>query len=298
LKRLRKLRKLHFGPAGIPHSAKKRSTKEGVLQVKALGLDAMELEFVRGVTLKPQAAKEVGALARQLGIVLTVHAPYYINLLSKEEEKVKASIERILQSARIGSMAGAWSVCFHAGYYMGRDPSEAYRIVRKRLEEVVEALKQEGIKIWIRPEVTGKPSQFGDLEEVLSLSEELDMVLPVVDFAHLRARRRGVPNAYEEFCEVLSLIENRLGKEGLNNMHIHFSGIEYGEKGERRHLNILESDTAYEDLVKALLEFGVKGVVISESPNLEEDAILLRDAYRRLRRAKRRAKAAKGRGGD
>lgn len=276
---MKRLRKLHFGPAGIPNSLKKGGVKEGVIEVKRLGLDAMEIEFVRKIFLDEKKAREVKSVAKQLGVVLTVHAPYYINLYSKEEAKVRASIERILQSARIGHAAGAWSVCFHAGYYGGSEPKVVYEKIRDEVKEIVKQLQDEGIKIWIRPETTGKRTQFGELEELLKLSQEVEMVMPTIDFAHLHAREVGALKRYEDFRRVLELVEKYLGKEGLRNMHIHVSGIEYSDKGEVRHLNLKESDLDYSQLLKVLKEFNVKGVVISESPNLEEDAIMLKTLY-------------------
>jgi deoxyribonuclease-4 len=147
----------------------------------------------------------------------------------------------------------------------------------------VSKLRDEGVDIWIRPELMGGVSEFGSLEEVIKLAEDIgDGVLPCIDFAHLHARTNGRYNTYEEFREVLNIIESRLGREALNNMHIHISGIEYSEKGEVKHLNILESDFNYKDLAKVLKEYNVKGVVISESPNLEDDAILFKQTYEKL----------------
>jgi len=274
--------RLRFGPAGIPHSTQRKSTFNGIMQVKALGLDAMEIEFVRRINLREEEARKAGEAARSADVVLTVHAPYYINLASPEEEKAEASIQRICQSAVIGGLAGAWSVCFHPAYYKGRSPEEVYGIVKRALERIVETLKGDGVEIWVRPETAGALSEFGSLEEVVRLSEELDMVLPVVDFAHIYARSRGEYNSYEAFASILDVIEAHLGREALTNMHMHVSGIEYGEKGERRHLNLAESKLRFRELLKALKDYGVRGVLICESPNLEEDAMLLRDEYRSL----------------
>jgi len=274
--------RLRFGPAGIPLRAKARSTKQGVLEVKALGLDAMEIEFVRRISLTEQSAREVAAIARELDVALTVHAPYYVNLASPDKSKAEASAQRVYQSAVIGYAAGAWSVCFHAAYYMGKGSEEVYSIVKEALKGIIAKLKDEGVEIWLRPETTGSPTEFGTLDELLKLSSELEMVMPVIDFAHLHARSNGAFNSYEEFGDVLSRIEDALGREALGNMHIHVSGIEYGEKGEVRHLNLQESDLEYEDLVRALKDFNVKGVLISESPNLEEDALTLKKLFESL----------------
>lgn len=274
--------KLRFGPAGIPNRAKSRSTKHGIMEVKALRLDAMEIEFVRRISLTEASAREVEAVARSLDVVLTAHAPYYINLASPDREKAEASVRRIYQSAVVSRLAGAWSVCFHAAYYMGRGSEEVYEVVKKALKGIVKRLQDEGVEIWLRPETTGAATEFGTLEELIKLSSEVEMVLPTVDFAHLHARSNGLYNSYEEFCSILSTLEEELGEEALGNMHIHVSGIEYGEKGEIRHLNLRESDSNYEDLVAALKDYRVKGVLICESPNLEEDALLLKQAYERL----------------
>lgn len=276
---MKKLRTLRFGPAGIPLSTKKRSIIEGIKRVRELGLDAMELEFVRGVTVSEDKAPEVKKISEQYGVLLTCHAQYYINLNSPEEAKVRASVERLLKAARVAAASGAWSLCFHAAYYMKREPAPVYERVKKYLKRVVDTLVDEGYEIWIRPETTGKPSQFGTLDEVLRLSQELEYVLPTIDFAHMHARTGGRINSYEEFSEVLARVEEALGREGLDNMHIHVSGIEYGDRGERRHVNLDESDFDYRGLVRALVDFKVRGVLISESPNLEGDALLVKRIY-------------------
>lgn len=271
--------KLRFGTAGIPLSTKDPNTVNGIKRVRELGLDSMELEFVRSINISAERAPEVKKVAKENDVVLTCHAPYYINLNSKEEAKVNASINRILQSARIAWLCGGYSVCFHAAYYMKMEPKAVYNVVKKNLMKIVETLSNEGNKIWIRPETTGKPTQFGDLDEILNLSSEIEQVMPCVDFSHFHARTNGKFNSYEEFSQILQKIENVLGKEGLSNMHIHVSGIEYGEKGEKNHLNLKDSDMNYKELMKAFKDFNVKGVVISESPNIESDALLMKDTY-------------------
>ena len=285
---MKKLRTLRFGPAGIPLSTKKRSIIEGIKRVRELGLDAMELEFVRGVTVSEDKAPEVKKISEQYGVLLTCHAQYYINLNSPEEAKVRASVERLLKAARVAAASGAWSLCFHAAYYMKREPAPVYERVKKYLKRVVDTLVDEGYEIWIRPETTGKPSQFGTLDEVLRLSQELEYVLPTIDFAHMHARTGGRINSYEEFSEVLARVEEALGREGLDNMHIHVSGIEYGDRGERRHINLDESDFDYRGLVRALVDFKVRGVLISESPNLEGDALLVKRIYLSCKRKGKR----------
>ena len=274
--------KLLFGTAGIPLSTDKPTTERGIARVRELGLDAMEFEFVRSINIRKDKAPEVKKVAHQNNVVLTCHAPYFINLNAKEKEKLEASKLRIINSARIAWMCGAWSVVFHAAFYMGQEKSAVYERVKHALKDIVRILHDENIEIWIRPELTGKPTQFGELDELIKLAQEVEMVLPCIDFAHIHARYNGKFNSVEEWQGMLEKLESELGKIVLNNMHIHISGINYTEKGERNHLNLEESDLNYVELMQVLKEFNVKGVVISESPNIEGDALLMKDIYEKL----------------
>jgi len=264
--------RLRFGPAGIPRSVKKRNLIEGIKRVRELGLDAMEIEFVRGIWLTEEKAREAGRVAKELDVLLTAHAPYYINLAAREEEKRKRSIEYIVKSAKVLHAAGGWSVVFHPGWYMKKAPSTVYEIIKRSLAEVIERVKSLGIDVWIRPETMELKSKFGSLDEVIRLSQEFDLVLPCIDFAHLRYREGW--NSKEEFRAVLEKLEKELGRYALDNMHIHVSGIKLDRHGT--HLNLLESDMRWKELIEVLKEFNVKGVLISESPNLEEDGLMMK----------------------
>ncbi len=272
------MKKLLFGTAGIPISTLPRNTENGIATVKKLGLDAMELEFVYGVNITKEKAPKIKKIAHENNVILTCHAPYYINLNSLEKSKLAASKKRILDSARIANLCGVWSLTFHPGFYMKKDSQEVYDKIKKELKEVILKLKDDGINTWIRPETTGKQTQFGSLNEILKLSSEIENVMPCIDFAHVHARTKKY-NSYEEFCRILESVENVLGKQGLKNIHAHVSGIEYGDRGERYHLTLKDSDFKYKQLVKALKEFKVRGVIISESPNIEKDALLLKNYF-------------------
>ena len=273
---------LLFGTGGVPVSAKSSSTEAGIERIAELGLGCMEVEFVQGVKMSPQVAASVGELAARKKVVLTAHGPYFINLNAVERQKVHMSKERILQTARIAALFGARSITFHAAFYLKNTPAETYAVVKKHLQEVVNTLQKEGNKVTISPEVTGKPSQFGTLEELLQLSSEIEGVLSCIDFSHWHART-GKANSYQEFLDILDQVERKLGRQALENMHIHLSGIAYGGKGEIKHRMLTDSDVHYVELLKALKERNVKGVVICESvPYLEQDALLLQHTYQEL----------------
>jgi len=270
--------KLRFGTAGSPLSSLARGPLEGIPQVRKINLEAMELEFVRQIFISEEKAPEIKKAAFQNDVALTCHGQYFINLNS-DSETILASKKRICHAAKIASLCGAYSMTFHAAYYMKADPEHVYQKVKSSMKEIINALQNEGHTLWIRPETTGKGTQWGDLKEILRLSQEVEQVLPCIDFSHLHARTGGKNNTLPEFRAMLTEIEKAKGREALHNMHIHVSGIEYSEKGERNHLNLHESDLNYTDLIKAWKEFKIKGVVISESPNIEGDALLMKNEY-------------------
>ncbi len=266
-----------FGTGGVPLSTKGSSTEDGIRRIRELDLDCMEIEWVRGVHLREEGARSIKKVAEEERVALSVHAPYFINLNSEDKEKRIASMERIIVSCRMGELAGARSVVFHPGYY--GNSKDAYSVIRDSIKEISDELKRERKKITLRPETTGKPTQFGSLDEILKICEEVEGVLPCVDFAHIHSRESGKYNSYEEFAKILKRIERALGKESLKNMHIHISGIDYSSKGEKKHLNLQESDFKFDEWIQVLKDFSVQGLVIIESPNLETDAILLKRLY-------------------
>ncbi len=272
---------LLFGTAGIPHSTKIKSTQSGIERIAELGLGCMEMEFVQGVRMSEAGAHLVAETAAEAGVKLSAHAPYFINFNSHELEKIRASQKRVLQTARIAWLCGAGSIVFHAAFYLGDPPEKVYNTVKKYLSETLIQLKEENNSVCIRPETAGKVSQFGTVEEILNLCTEVEGLAPCMDFAHWHARTGGF-NSYREFALILLQVKEKLGRVALDNMHIHVSGIAYGGKGERKHLNLEESDFQYAELLEALKDYDVKGIVICESPNLEEDALLLQATYNAL----------------
>jgi len=275
------MEKLLFGTGGTPHSSRTASTIDGIKRIAELGLGCMEIEFVRGVKMGEAGARLVAETAAKEGVKLSAHGPYFINLNAREPEKIIASQERILQTARIAAICGAQSIVFHAAYYLGDPPEKTYQTVKKKLAEVINRLKRENNRVWVRPEVMGKLSEFGTIDEVLNLCTELEGVGICMDFAHWHART-GESNSYPEFASILEQIKQRLGDGALEDMHIHVSGIAYGKKGEIKHLNLKESDLQYGELLKALKDYDVKGIAICESPSLEQDALLLQETYHKL----------------
>lgn len=276
--------KLNFITAGMPiktaEISKKGSYPEAFQVLKSMELDGMELEFVHGVRMSPEHREFVKTMSKDF--VITAHGPFYINLNSNEQEKIDASVQRIIDTASVAEQAGAFSITYHAAFYLGQDKEDVYNQVKAQTKRIVDVLDKEGIDVWVRPETTGKSTQWGDIDEIIRLSKEFDRVLPCVDFSHLHARTAGEFNTYDEFARVLEKMENEIGRYSLDNFHGHLAGIEYTSKGERQHLNLEQSDMNYKDLLKALKDFEVKGAIVCESPNIEDDCKLLKEYYIKL----------------
>ena len=271
--------RLLFGTAGVPNSTpKKNHPIEGIRKIHELGLDCMQLEFTHGVRMKEEMSSELRKISYELGIPLTSHGPYYINLNAREQDKIDSSVERIIQTAKISDLCGAESMTFHAAFYMKDSPFDVFDLVEKSLNIIEERLGRLDIEIELRPELTGKTSQFGSLDELISLTKRVGSVRPCMDFSHLYART-GDFNTYEEFCSILDRLGEELGKEAIENMHIHISGISSSPKGDLKHLNLNDSNFNWKDLLKALKDKDCRGYMICNSPNLEEDALLLKNYY-------------------
>ena len=270
---------LSFAVAGFPHSTPAPGgTVEGLKRAKELKIGAMEIEWVQNVPSSVERMMEIRETAEVLDMTLTVHAPYFVNLNSPDEVKLSASIHRILRALTMAELAGARSVCVHPAFNMGKPPKEVYENVRRATEKILKQKAKFFPSVNLAYETMGKPTQFGTLEEVLKLSKEFDLY-PTVDPAHMHARTNGLINTTKEWNEMFDLYEKYLGKKSLKNVHMHFSGIAYGPKGEKHHLPLRESDARWKDFISVLKQRKIEGTVVCESPLLEKDTLLMKKAF-------------------
>lgn len=273
---------LHFAVAGVPLGTKKPGgTVAGLKYAHSLGITAMEIEWVQSVPKNPERMREIRETAEALKMQLTVHAPYYINLNSKDPEKLAASKMRILNALAMSELAGVRSVCVHPAFNGGMPPDQVYLNVYKATEDIMEKKDELFPHVNLAYETMGKTAQFGTLEEVLAISQEFGLY-PCVDPAHMHARTNGKINTAAEWNAMFDTYEKYLGKKSLKNVHMHFSGIAYSEKGEKHHLPIQESDANWRDFLKVLKERGVEGNLVSESPLLEVDTLFLQKQFQKL----------------
>jgi len=267
-----------FGTSGIPRSSARPATEDGIRRAAELGLTCLEMAWGNGVRMKPETADRIARVAAETGLELTAHAPYYVNLCGSRETTAR-SVQRLIDTGVLAARCGARSFCFHPGFLGGQDFHHARVRVWRALTEVTRALRERGVTIDVRPELTGKPSQIGAFDETLMWCEMIPGVRPCIDFSHHYARLQGGPNRFDDFAAMLETIERRLGPEALERLHVHIAGIEFGPRGERRHLPLRESPFRYDELLRALKSRNVRGWVVCESPALEDDAMHLLETW-------------------
>ncbi|MBD3248594.1 TIM barrel protein [Candidatus Woesearchaeota archaeon] len=255
--------KILFGSAGTGGLGYER----GLETCKDMGLDAMEVEFTYGVRMTDAQAKNVGKLAKELNIRLSVHAPYYINLASKEKAKLNASKKRILMSCERAHHLGASPVVFHAGFYQQRNPEDVHDMIKKEINALKQKIKEKKWKVRLAPETTGKPSQYAGLDELLRLKKGTRCYL-CIDFAHLYARAQGDI----DYTGIMKKIKR------FSHIHAHFSGITYTSKGERSH-KLMEKDF-FMPLAKAIKKAKPRSMtIICESPDPMGDAVKMKEWF-------------------
>lgn len=262
---------IYLGPAGIPTNAS--SLEDGITALSKMKLNAMEVEFVRGVKLNQERAKAAGKLAEKHGIRLSCHAPYFVNLNAKDPEKIKPSQIRINQTLDAADALGAKVIVVHAGFYMGKTSDEATAAVITNIRPCVDHVENDGLSVKLGIETMGKHGSFGTQTEINKVCEEYkNTVVQVIDFAHIHARYAGSLKTEEEFEKVLAEFE----KTKPAFLHSHFTGVNYGEKGELNHLTIDSKQPDFALLAPALKKRNYDITVISESPILEKDSLVMR----------------------
>lgn len=270
-----------FGPGGNSDAFKaagKKSTVEAPEWIRSIGLDAYEFEAGRGVNAGEAVLRKIGEEAKKHGILMSLHAPYFISLSGVEEEKRLKSIDYISRSLAASELLGADTIVIHTGSAATISREEAMRLAADTLEKNLEVNGDTDIRMGL--ETMGKVNQLGTLEEVIRLCRISPKYHPVVDFGHLNARHIGghFPDC-DSYRRVFDTIGSSLGDEYAYNLHCHFSKIEFTSKGEKKHLTF--SDTVYgpdfEPLAEAIIKEGVAPRIICESDGtMSDDALAMK----------------------
>ena len=271
-----------FGPAGYPSEA--RGNVKRVFQILTeVGVDALEYAAVHGLKTKEDKAKIIGELAKEAGITMSMHAAYYISLASKTPRIRKSSMDRLVKALRFAPLMNVKRIVFHPGYLGGLSKDEAHAVIRDALRSVWETAGYLGEGAFLAPEIAGKLSAYGSIDQIIRLCQEVEGCIPTIDWAHLYAISQGEINDKESYLKVLTRFEDDLGDLFVDNMHFHISGITFTEKGEAAHRPLgQEWGPDIRPLVEVVRECGYKPTFISESTNPLQGALYAKFLFEEL----------------
>lgn len=275
-----------FGPSGNSENffeAGLKTSEQSAVWVKNMGLDAFEYSFGRGVLMSEEKAVSIGKAFLENNVKISVHAPYYINFANPDAEMIDKSIGYVIKSAEMVRLMQGNRIIIHPAT-QGKDSREqAYARSLdnfKRLTDVIYSTEMQDLLYC--PETMGKMGQIGTIEEIVGICKIDKIYVPTVDFGHVNSREQGSLNTKEDYKERLSYMIAELGYEKMKYFHIHFSKIQYGAKGEIRHLNFDDEKYGpnFEPLADALIELNLEPVVICESAGQQDkDALYMKNYY-------------------
>ena len=276
-----------FGPAGNAESFSKvhKSSLAAPAWIAQQGLDCYEYQCGKGVHVGEDTARKLGEKAREAGIALSVHAPYFINLANPDPESRAKTTNYVLESCFVAQVMGAERIVIHSGALMKRSRQEALDIAKETLKQVLEACDRQGYgNITLCPETMGKINQLGDLDEVLTLCTLDERLIPCIDFGHLYARSLGELEGEQACREMLDKVERVLGEERASRFHSHFSRIEFTPNGgEKRHRTFADHGGFGPDwtpLAREVARRGWSPTFICESAGTQaEDALTMKKLY-------------------
>lgn len=279
-----------FGPSGNSNSFYEQGHKkssEAPEWLAGLGLGWYEYSCTRGANVKKETAEEIGNNAIANGIGISIHAPYYINLASSDEERLEGSRNHIYKTLEVCKNMSGRRIVFHPGSYNKESSGQALESAIGQMNLIIDEMKNMGCwqNITLCPETMGRKSQLGTLEEIMELCSIDERIIPTLDFGHLNARSGGAIRSEDDYKLILDYAENRLGSYRLKNLHIHFSHIEFNDLGEKKHLTFEDGKYGpfFEPLAMQLVKRHLTPVIVCESRDvMAEDALRMKSIYYKL----------------
>lgn len=277
---------IKFGPSGNSESfllEKHKSTEEAAAWCRDKGLDCYEYSFGRGVNLGEEKAISIGNAFKAANVELSVHAPYFINLASPEEEKANNSYNYILSSAKMMRLMQGNRIIFHPAAQGKATRQEAVEKTLDRMKILRDKIYESELSdMLFCPETMGKIAQIGTIEEIALFCKTDKCFIPTVDFGHVNAREQGSLKTVSDYKTRLEYLIGELGIEKMRHFHVHFSKIQYSNKGEMRHLTFADTEYGpeFEPLAEALKELNLEPVIICESAGTQaEDALYMKNIF-------------------
>ncbi len=280
---------IRFGPAGNSDSFYQEgysSTLDAPMWLKGKGATAFEYSFSRGVHVNDETLVQLGKLFKENDIVVSVHAPYFINLANPDDLMVEKSYGYVIDCLRALRLLGGNRCVFHAGSCGKQPRQEAYALLKERMQELVKRVKDLGYSdMYLCPETMGKSQQIGTYQEIADLCTIDDIVIPTVDFGHINALTQGSLVTEQDYAQVIDYFVQHIGSQKTNMMQVHFSKIEYGPKGELKHLTFEDEKYGpeYTNLAKVFHKYKMNPIVICESKGTQlEDSLIMKNIQEKM----------------
>ena len=279
-----------FGPAGNSESFYSqgfKTTFEAAKWTKNMGLDAFEYSFGKGYILSSETAKSIGDEFKKQGVELSLHAPYFINFANPNEEMYEKTKGYIRTGIKFLRLMGANRLVFHPASCGKMDRKEAVELTSKRLKELMDELESQKMLdgIYLCPETMGKSMQIGTYKEVIDFCTLNPHLIPTFDFGHINALTQGSLKTSQDYEKIIDYCIEKIGFERTKIAHVHFSKIEFGAKGEIRHLNFDQNEYGpeFSDFAKVIIDKKLEPRIICESAGHQaEDALEMKNIYKSL----------------
>ncbi|HIV64057.1 MAG TPA: TIM barrel protein [Firmicutes bacterium] len=273
---------IRIGPSGNSlsfYAEGHTRTVEAAEWVAARGLNAFEYSFGRGVGIKEESAREIGAKFAECGVEISSHAPYYTNFANPDPEMIAKSVEYIRRTLMAEHWFGGMRTVFHPASCGKAARADAVAAAGRNIAAMMERLDDIGFDFILCPETMGKLNQIGTVEEIVGFCKLDPRLYPCFDFGHINSYTRGGIAGYDDYKRIIDYTADNLGDEKTKNMHVHFSKIMYGEKGELKHLTFADDKYGpeFEGLAKVISEYGLTPFIVCESDGTQaEDAAAMR----------------------
>ena len=275
---------IRIGPSGNSlafYESGHKHTYEEAEWLRSLGLNAFEYSFGRGVAIGDASAEVIKKCFNECDVEISAHAPYYTNFANPSSDMIDKSIGYIVESITAIRKMGGKRVVFHPASCGKATREEAFsatmRNIALLMERVHATFGAQFDDYIVCPETMGKLQQIGRVEEIVQICKLDPRLYPCYDFGHINSYSIGGIKTKDDYKRIIDYTARELGDEKTNNMHVHFSKIQYGKSGEIKHLTFDDTEFGpeYGPLAEVFDEYKMTPYVVCESNGTQSDDALI-----------------------